>query len=386
MLSLDLLHPCPPVHCGHKGLFFDRLDVGVVAVGAGGAITEHERLAPGAELCGYARNRHYSPRHGRWLQMDPNATATALLTETAGSTIEPSILYSSFDLMQSYRDGSNLYEYVVSNAWDRRDPMGLEIGGALSWCTADSEPIHTNGWDPFDTVNEYIKEDSGSKAAFLRQVTDDAHAAVYITAYVGTFVKGPIGDLSFLVMSVIGEPAALAESSAWNVMNASVSTSSTLLFAKRLLGGSLLSFFSASAHYASTAAITWGCSYAAKQALRSSKLPSDFHSGPTNTSVYLRYEKGQPVESYAGETNNISRRQKQHGRDIVELYSGLTLKQAKAIETYIMTSDEHLNSNPGYAIDSRMQNRRRSISDRHPWFISAMAWAKQYIHSNPRQR
>lgn len=125
MLSLDLLHPCPPVHCGHKGLFFDRLDVGVVAVGAGRAITEHERLAPGAELCGYARNRHYSPRHGRWLQMDPNATGAALAEDASSHGRGLDAVVRQFDLARNLDDGSNPYQYLGSSSWSGHDVLGL---------------------------------------------------------------------------------------------------------------------------------------------------------------------------------------------------------------------------------------------------------------------
>ncbi len=127
--SFDLLHDHPPVHCGHKGLFFDRLDVGVVAVGTGGAITENDRLTPGAELSGYARNRHYSPRHGRWVQMDPNATAMVLI-ESSGehgrASRSPEI--TKLDLRQHFGDGMNSFQYLGSGPWDRHDETGLSFG------------------------------------------------------------------------------------------------------------------------------------------------------------------------------------------------------------------------------------------------------------------
>jgi hypothetical protein len=58
----------PVNRCGHKGLFADRLDVGVLDEPGG---EEYERLVQGADLLYHNRNRTLSPRLGRFLQSDP---------------------------------------------------------------------------------------------------------------------------------------------------------------------------------------------------------------------------------------------------------------------------------------------------------------------------
>lgn len=53
----------PELRVGHKGLFFDRLDAGIFDVTLG---RETPRLATGARLSGYARNRTLHADLGRW--------------------------------------------------------------------------------------------------------------------------------------------------------------------------------------------------------------------------------------------------------------------------------------------------------------------------------
>ncbi len=55
-------HPHAVLKCGHKGLFFDRLDAGVYDPATGG---EMDRLVPDARGLYYARNRHHRPERGR---------------------------------------------------------------------------------------------------------------------------------------------------------------------------------------------------------------------------------------------------------------------------------------------------------------------------------
>ncbi|MFG0286513.1 MAG: hypothetical protein ACF8R7_19030 [Phycisphaerales bacterium JB039] len=61
VLSADHLHAMALPHLGHKGLFVDRLDVGVVT-GVGGP--ESPRLVPYARAIYHNRNRAYSPTLG----------------------------------------------------------------------------------------------------------------------------------------------------------------------------------------------------------------------------------------------------------------------------------------------------------------------------------
>jgi hypothetical protein len=92
VLSADHLAAHPFMHAGHKGLFFDRLDVGVAdtgvpgtpppGAGAGGPmglIRETPRLAPLAHSIVHNRDRAYKPQFGRFMQQDPNASGLVLI-------------------------------------------------------------------------------------------------------------------------------------------------------------------------------------------------------------------------------------------------------------------------------------------------------------------
>ena len=63
----------------------------------------------------YYRARYYDPYTGRFLQPDP------LGINPAGGQINP------FDVFQQYTDGTNVYEYVQSNAISGTDPYGYEL-------------------------------------------------------------------------------------------------------------------------------------------------------------------------------------------------------------------------------------------------------------------
>jgi hypothetical protein len=119
-LVANHLYPHPYLHAGHKGLFLERLDTGVVNTGG----TDNPRLVQFARLLCHNRNRSYQPYFGRFNQEDPNATAMVLLggghsgnSHLSGvDAFAPEILF---------QDGSNLYSYLGACPWMRSDPMGL---------------------------------------------------------------------------------------------------------------------------------------------------------------------------------------------------------------------------------------------------------------------
>src|SRR5262249_20952142 len=110
-------------HLGHKCLFLDRLDGGVLANGA-----EAQRLAPLSQPLYQIRNRSYSPLVGRFLQLDPNATAAVLLHESPshGEALSPEP--DEFDLQLHVGDRANAYQYLGSTTWQHSDPLGLFVG------------------------------------------------------------------------------------------------------------------------------------------------------------------------------------------------------------------------------------------------------------------
>jgi hypothetical protein len=155
-LTAESLAPHPVIHCGHKGLFLDRLDAGVAA-----GTAEIPRLVPYAHLVVQVRNRAYSPALGRFYQQDPNATAMALIGASAYHGRGVGALVTAFGLEELYGDGANLYAYLGSNPWQRHDALGLS-------------------WDPFSMVDEYVAERAGSTAAFMEELSVGFQSAVYI--------------------------------------------------------------------------------------------------------------------------------------------------------------------------------------------------------------
>jgi len=101
VLSADHLHAMAHRHLGHKGLFVDRLDAGIVTDTGG---PESPRLVPFADANYYVRNRSYQPGLGRWLQRDPNCTAQQLLSHRCLGE-QQYVNLPAFDVEALFRDG-----------------------------------------------------------------------------------------------------------------------------------------------------------------------------------------------------------------------------------------------------------------------------------------
>jgi hypothetical protein len=100
-------------------------------------------------------------------------------------------------------------------------------------------------------------------------------------------------------------------------------------------------------------------------------LPRALQGGEANTHVYFGVRNGERV--YTGITNDIARRQAQHGgrfvlKQITE--SPVTRGQARAIEQALITR------NPGF------QNIRNSISPNHSWYQQAVDWGESWLRTN----
>jgi hypothetical protein len=119
--AADLL-PHPVMRAGHKGLFCERLDLGV---GLTGELTP--RLVPGAMDLYHVRNRAYLPSLGRWMQMDPNGTGIALALHRISPKDSVHAFVEEFDIQALTGDGLHLLQYLQSNPWRRLDPMGLAV-------------------------------------------------------------------------------------------------------------------------------------------------------------------------------------------------------------------------------------------------------------------
>ena len=166
-------------HIGHKGLFADRLDVGV------GAATDPEspRLIPHAHTVYQNRNRAYTPSLGRFLQPDPNQTAMTLLSVTASNARGFGPIALAFSMEGLYGNGLNLYQYLGSNPWTRSDPLGLS-------------------WD--DEIESLMDELTGGRAAALSQLGKDMEAAAIVAARIMSMLPIPFagmaGDLALYAL------------------------------------------------------------------------------------------------------------------------------------------------------------------------------------------
>lgn len=186
VLLADHLLPFPQMHLGHKGIFLDRLDVAVVD----SSVNESPRLVPFGHTICHNRNRLYSPQLGRFFQLDPNATAMALLEASVYHGRGVGALALAFSVEDMYGDGMNLYEYLGSNPWNRSDPLGLS-------------------WDPFDMVDEFLAEDAGSKAAFMQAIGMSAKATAVLAATIASYLPIPgLASAGDLALYALGEQGA----------------------------------------------------------------------------------------------------------------------------------------------------------------------------------
>jgi hypothetical protein len=180
-LTSAMLQPHPVLRCGHKALFVDRLEVGVLS----SSFIEHERIVPFGHVLVYNRNRVYSPQVGRFLQADPNETGMALLDAAQHSGRGMDALSIAFGMEGHYGDGMNAYAYLGSNPWNRSDPLGLS-------------------WDPFGMVDEFMAEFTGNTAALMERIGSTMQAAAYVGAMILSQLPFPVamiaGDIGMSVL------------------------------------------------------------------------------------------------------------------------------------------------------------------------------------------
>ncbi|MDX2116857.1 MAG: Tox-REase-5 domain-containing protein [Planctomycetota bacterium] len=119
----------PAIHAGHKGLFVDRLDLGISDGSGGLAATaktfgEPPRIVPLAFNLAQNRNRTLHVGMQRYLQLDPNASGMNTLGgEMMG--VASRMTADAMELKASYADGANVYAYQIHNPWTKSDPLGL---------------------------------------------------------------------------------------------------------------------------------------------------------------------------------------------------------------------------------------------------------------------
>lgn len=134
VLTYEQFHPHPALVFGHKTLRVDRLDGEALtweydgedpeSMAATGTFFETRRLEPGARLLGYARNRTLDSKHGRWLQLDPNASGNTLVGGAAYHGASPEFPVA-LNIESRSMDGLGLQQYSTSNSITRCDNIGL---------------------------------------------------------------------------------------------------------------------------------------------------------------------------------------------------------------------------------------------------------------------
>jgi len=359
VLSADHLHAMAHPHLGHKGLFVDRLDAGIVTDIGG---PESPRLVPFAHAVYQNRNRAYSPALGRFFQRDPNATAMTLLgSSSTGSGFRA--ISIAFSMNQLYGDGANLYEYLGSSPWNRSDPMGLS-------------------WDPFSIVDDYLAEHTGSRAGLLTQLGQDAKAVALVAATIASYMPFPMA-------SVAGEMA-LAALNGEDIGSAAAQAAALGL----IPGGKLLGKLGGFVGRVSVNALNSAAQYAANYGARLLRVAGGgisnlarraanavataarkIFGGPRDTIVYLGVRNGNPV--YVGITKqDLRSRRGQHNRngknfsDLLPITPKLPRTLALAIETVIYISNPHF------------ENKIHPIARANPIFDVAINRAATWMTRN----
>ena len=102
---------------------------------------------------------------------------------------------------------------------------------------------------------------------------------------------------------------------------------------------------------------------------RNSKIPESLLQGKADTRVYLGIKNGKP--NYVGITNDIERRQNQHGDRfdyLQEITSEpLTRRQARSIEQVLIENN------------SQFSNKINSISPKRNWYNDAKVWGSAWL-------
>jgi len=101
------------------------------------------------------------------------------------------------------------------------------------------------------------------------------------------------------------------------------------------------------------------------------ELPAALQGGSASVDVYLGVRGGNAV--YAGITNDIVRRQGQHGaRFVLQKITGAQVArgEARAIEEALIVRNPHF------------ENIRHSISPRHPYYQQAVNWGESWLKSH----
>jgi hypothetical protein len=264
----------------------------------------------------------YSPQLGRFLQQDPNATAMTLMAAARHHGKTQSALAQSFSLELRYCDGQSVYQYLGSSSWNNSDAMGLVMWG-----------------DWMDTLNK------GAEVLGLAQSLIDTHNFVMSEAADWAMdwsrPDDEINELSSIANAVSGRIDTEVDEIADAYAPLIAGTTSGLSGLKK--AAQVITRVTAKAK---NVFLKW------------------LNKGEKNICVYMGKRNGKP---YVGITNDIIRRGKEHGQELVEYVGGLTKNQARAIETQIIKANPHFD------------NQILSVADSRPFAKLAEEWALKHL-------
>jgi YD repeat-containing protein len=326
VITHEHLHAHAWLHAGHKGLFVDRLDLGV----ASSAGDDQPRLASGANILAYNRNRTLKPDLGRYLQQDPNATGLVLVATMAHSGAAGSSEVSLFSFGDSNRDGANLYQYVRSNPMNASDPLGLYMWGDWADTLATGRLVLQLAGLVVET-GQFLMEEAVDWALDWERADDDIEAL----AAIGWALTADTDEEVQEIAGIWGP--AIAQLARGGGGGARV----------RMGGGG-------------------------RGQPRADRVQEAFKNwldkGPKDVSVYIgRTKTGKPKAVYTGISNSVPRRENELGLKLKPFMKGLTRNQARAIEQKI------IQANPQF------RNINNSISPKHRYSQFAAQWATKKI-------
>jgi YD repeat-containing protein len=276
------------------------------------------RYTVGGQHVYYNRNRIYLPHLKRFLQRDPNQTSALTLDNIAGHELSLNAQNPSLNISEHYRDGMDLYLYVAGRPLTEMDPMGLFTYGELAGGNAMMVDLQVDQIDFNLSIVGRVRE----LGAVIGDRNDD------IDEFIERAAAGDI-DLALADYNEYQLERWDRLGRVWRPGGATVAM-------------------------------------AAGTALTPSDLPSDFFRGEKNYQVYIGRDPDTDVPRYVGITKQkLKKRELQHkGRYVLKEYaSGLTKKQARAMEQVIIQNNQHFD------------NVINSISRRHKWFGKAIEWA-----------
>lgn len=306
----------------------------------------------------YFGARYYVPRMGRWASADP------LTIHGLGSDLNP-------------------YAYVGGHVLTHVDPLGLQCAapftrdGTTTTTTDCPEQPERHTVDR-SAAAETSLESFRSNPSWTRFI-GAAKAAIGTSSDVAAGARNEYLDstrlgLIFFALHELSHgqftTATLAWEAARRLEDAKVAENDTLAAG----AGHGIVFLIGAAVGAGIEGIgARGAGRAAAAtvpALEAVELPAALRGGKPEVHVYLGMRDFQRV--YVGITNDLVRRQLQHGsRFVLEpvTRSPLTRGQARAIEQALIVRRQGLNI-------------RNSISPRHPWYKQAVEWGEAWLHAN----